>query len=179
MYFRVLACFGTFSIAIALVAQNPAPTAETPWKTFNCPADGFSVLFPSEPNMHENDVTIGDSTVEMHSYIVLIDSGALFVGTGDFSGSSSVSDPATLLQTVKGSALKNAHAQLLNERAIMMNGNTGLEFEAVSELRHYFGRFYVVGTRVYQTLVELKPDVDYPDKGRFLDSFRAIPRASQ
>lgn len=61
----------------------------------------------------------------------------------------------------------------------MLNGNTGLEFEAESELRHYFGRFYVVGTRVYQTLVELKPGVDYPDKARFLDSFRVISLASQ
>ena len=179
MNVRVLACFRAFSVATALVAQNPAPATKSGWKTFSCPADGFSVLLPSEPNLSKNDVPIGDSRVEMHSYIVLMDLGALFVGTADFNGTSSASDPASLLQSVKSFALKNAHAQVLNEKTMVLNDQVGLEFEAASERMHYFARFYVVGTRVYQTLVELRPGVDYPDKARFLDSFEVIPLVSQ
>ncbi len=129
--------------------------------------------------MHKSDVLIGDSTVEMHSYIALLDSGALFVGFGDLIGNRSASDPAVLLQTVKDFVLKNAHAHVLNERTIVLDTHTCLEFEAKSELMHYYGRFYVAGTMVYLTLVELKPGVDYPDKVRFLDSFRVIPRVSK
>jgi hypothetical protein len=54
-----------------------------------------------------------------------------------------------------------------------------LEFEAESEQMHYSARFYEVGTTVYQTLVESKPGVKFPDEMRFLDSFRVIPRVSK
>src|ERR1039458_9348898 len=83
---RVLVYFAAMCFAVFLGAQSPAPTPEPIWKPFDCPDDGFSVLFPSEPTMRKNDMLIGDSTVEMHSYIALLDHGALFVGFGDLTG---------------------------------------------------------------------------------------------
>ncbi|MGB9408854.1 MAG: hypothetical protein WCA89_15055 [Terracidiphilus sp.] len=72
--------------AATLAAQTtPAPTAPTPdWRTYNYPADGFSVSYPFEPTSNKQNVPTEKGAFELRAYLSQDGEAALYVGVCDY-----------------------------------------------------------------------------------------------
>ena len=173
--------------AVALGAQtpaapnpHPAPAAQAPqWKTYSYPADGFSASYPSQPDVQKRDVPTDAGSFELHSYLVQVSPGALYIGVCDYGAAAAGKDAATLLDGAKNGALTNSTSHLISESRITLGNYPGVAFEAENEEAHFSARLYVVGTMLYQTMVVSLPGKPYPETARFLDSFQLIARVAK
>lgn len=163
--------------AIAAAAQSPAPAPVQEWKSYSYPADGFSVLFPVEPQLSKRDVPTAKGSFELRSYIAEMEPVALFVGVCDYGSAVAGETPDTELQGAKNGALQNSKSHLVREKPVTLGIYKGLEFEAESDSAHFYARIYVVGSTLYQTLAVYPNDKPYDGTERFLDSFQLIARA--
>jgi hypothetical protein len=168
---RIAVCAALLSLAAVLGAQTPD------WKTYTYSSDGFSASYPSQPEMQKRDFPTDAGSYELRSYIAQDSLVALFVGVCDYGSQASGKDPDTLLQGAKNGALSNSSSHLLREKKITLGVYHGVEFEAESDVAHFFARIYMVNTTLYQTLVVSPLGKSYADTARFIDSFQLIPRA--
>lgn len=159
----------------AAVAQT-TPTAPE-WKSHSYAADGFSAIFPSEPQVSKKDISTGAGTVELRSYIVEAGDVALFIGVTDFGSALAGKGPDEVLDGAKGGALENSKSHIVGTpRKITLGVYPGLEFDSEGDTAHFHARIYLVGTTLYQTLVVTSLHVPYAGEERFLDSFQLIAR---
>jgi hypothetical protein len=174
-------------IAASLDAQTaPTPSAAAPaspiahaaeWKTYSYPSDGFSVSFPSQPQLKKNFLDTKTGEIEVRTYLAILQP-AWVVTVIDYGKQATNADPDTLLQLGKQGALTSSNAHLLSEKKITLNGNHGLEFEAESSIAHFYLRIYLVGGTLYQTMVVSDPSDKSAETARFLDSFQLIARVA-
>ena len=154
----------------------PAQVAE--WKTYSFPAEGFSILFPTQPTEQKQAVPTDAGSFELHTYLAASDTVALYVGVCDYGDAAKGGDPDAILEGAKNGAVAKVHAHLINSKKVSIGIYPGVEIEAAAEGAHLFGRIYLVGSILYQEFVALTSDRPYPDTGRFLDSFQIIPRTT-
>lgn len=189
---RFIACMAALCAAATIGAQAPPqpepatqqPAAQLPqsqfseWKTYSFPAEGFSILFPTQPTEQKQAVPTDAGSFELHTYLAASDTVALYVGVCDYGDAAKGGDPDAILEGAKNGAVAKVHAHLINSKKISLGIYPGVELEAGAEGAHLFGRFYLVGSILYQEFVALPSDRPYPDTGRFLDSFQVIPRTT-
>ncbi len=184
----ILALYATASLG-AQAPSQPEPTAPTPlsksqpaqvaeWKTYSFPAEGFSILFPTQPTEQKQAVPTDAGSFELHTYLAASDTVALYVGVCDYGDAAKGGDPDAILEGAKNGAVAKVHAHLINSKKVSIGIYPGVEIEAAAEGAHLFGRIYLVGSILYQEFVALTSDRPYPDTGRFLDSFQIIPRTT-
>jgi hypothetical protein len=89
------------------------------------------------------------------------------------------------LNTVLQEALDQINGHLIRKKEIMLNDTRftnfiypGMEYEAENDTMHIYGRIFLVGTTLYQTLTAAPLGNPYADNTRFLDSFKLIARTS-
>jgi hypothetical protein len=171
---RATECAALMCVCVASVATAQAQE----WKAYTYPAEGFSISLPSAPQQNKNSVDTDAGPIETRSYLVELAQGALFVGVSDFDARAGDTDPDKLLQGARDGALKNSKSHLVSEKKLMLGIYHGIEFEGASDEAHFTARVYVVGTRMYQTLVVAPIGQTYDGASRFLDSFQLIPRTT-
>ncbi|HXR40516.1 MAG TPA: hypothetical protein VN776_15550 [Terracidiphilus sp.] len=166
-----------FGIVFALLTLATPLAAQTPqWKPFSSSTDGFSALFPSEPELTRNNVPVGSTTYELHSYVTEAGGTALYVGVCDYGASGVAADPTEMLAGAKKGAVEHMSAHLLSEKKISLDTAHGVAFEAESDKLHITARIYMAGGVLYQTMVASPLNEAYADAARFLDSFQLLPR---
>lgn len=102
--------FGLFLVllmAAALGAQTPQG------RPYASSADGFSVQFPSEPELSRNNVPVGSATYELHSYVVETGGTALYGGVCNYGSSGAAADPDEILANAKKSVVEHMRAHIL------------------------------------------------------------------
>ena len=167
-------CSARLIFAAALLVLAPRITQAQDWQTFRYPADGFSAAFPTMPHQDNRDIETQAGKVELRSYTLEVDEVALFIGVCDYGTKAEGTAADDMLEGAKNGALQNSKAQLTRESKIAIGGYKGLEFESESDGTHYIARIYMVGTRMFQTLVVYPSASPYPDATRFLDSFQLL-----
>lgn len=173
--FRRAHTFGFILTALFLLAARIGSGAQD-WQTFKYAADGFTAAFPSEPQQRSHAVETQSGTIDMHSYALELDQIALFIGVCDYGAKADGTDVDAMLEDAKNGALQSSSSQLLRESKITLGSHHGLEYESEAEGTHYRARIYIVGTKMYQTLVVYPTASPYDDAQRFLDSFQLITR---
>ena len=165
--------------AAAPSTQSPAATAvpAQEWKTYSYADAGFSISYPSEPEIQKSSIPTEAGSFELSSYIAEIPQGALVAAVCDYGSALAGKDTGEALQGAKEGALANSHAHLISEKKITLGANPGLEFEAESETAHFSARIYLVGSKLYQMLIVSPINKPYSSAARFLDSFQLIAKA--
>ncbi len=171
---KPLARFFALSATLLSFAALSAQAQE--WKTYSYPADGFSMAYPSAPQLKSQDVPTEAGSFQLRSYIAEVAPVALFVGVCDYGAQVAGKVPADMLEGAKNGALKNSNSHLTREKKITLGIYPGIEFESESDSAHFYARVYLVGETLYQTLVVAPLANPYPDTVRFLDSFQLIAR---
>jgi hypothetical protein len=173
-------CFAALLTAQASSAPAPAaPSAQTvEWKTYSYPEDGFSVSFPSQPQLKKSSLDTKTGEIEVRTYLVILQP-AWVVAVIDYGEQAANADPDTLLELGKQGALSSSSAHLLSEKKITLDGHHGLQFEAESSVAHFSSRIYLVGGTLYQTMVVSDPSDKSAETARFLDSFQLIARIAK
>jgi NADH dehydrogenase/NADH:ubiquinone oxidoreductase subunit G len=171
---RTTGCAVLMFIGIVTLAAAQAPE----WKAYTYASEGFSISLPSAPQQNKDNVVTDAGTIETRSYLVELARAALFIGVSDFDKRAAQSDPDKLLQGARDGALQNSKSHLVSEKKLMLGIYPGIEFEGASDEAHFTARVYLVGTRMYQTLVVAPIGQTYDGASRFLDSFQLIPRTN-
>jgi hypothetical protein len=163
-------CAGLLCISFALGAQTEK------WKTYKYPEEGFRISFPVEPKVERSQKEAEKGSIKMVSYCAQISASYLCVAVIDQGAQATGLEPAGLLERAKLGLLTAPKTKKLHEEQIELDGHTGVELETENDTDHIFTRIYVVNGTLYQSMVTLPVGDRYPSTGRFLDSFRLIPR---
>jgi hypothetical protein len=167
---------------LSLSAQTPATTAPSvqpaAWTTYDNSADGFSVLFPDQPDVQKNKVPTNSGTFELHAYLVTPGAAALYIGVCDYGATAAGRNPQDVLTGAKNGAIDNVKAHMLTEESVLLGTYPGVQFEAENDTLHFSARIFLVGTTLYQELTASPLTEKYADSTRFLDSFKLIPRTA-
>jgi hypothetical protein len=170
---RIALALGLLSIAAGLTAQTPA------WKAYSYPKDEFSASFPSEPLEQKRSVPSAAGAFNLDAYVARDASAAVFVGVSDYGAKAAGRDPEAVLNDAEKGALADVDAHLVTEKKIALGANSGREFEAENDQFHISARIYLVGTKLYQTLVAFPLKQPYSAAARFLNSFQLIESAKK
>lgn len=161
-----------FSVATAM-AQAPN------WKTYNYPADGFTVSFPSDPEVSASNVPVGSTSYQLRTYLVDLGQSGFMIGVCQFGSLVEGKDPNDLLQGGKKGALEESKTHLVSEKKISLGGVPGLEFDAENDTMHARARIFLAGSVLYE-VIEAYPIGKPLDRAEeFLDSFRILPADRQ
>jgi len=154
-------------LSLALVAQAQE------WKTYSYATEGFRISMPSEPQFQTSPVEGGYT---LHAYATEIPNGALLVGVVDYGTTNVSDDPYARLEKGMDASLDYWKAQKLRETKITIDGHPGIEFEGESDSVHWFGRYYLVHSVLYEVLAGYPAGSTYSGLHQFTDSFRLMPR---
>jgi hypothetical protein len=157
---------------------TPLSPQSAEWKPYTYPADGFQASFPALPEIQKKQVTTESGPLELRSYNVQLASAVLFIGVCDYGAAAAGKDPNAMLQGAKNGALLNSSSRLISEKAISLNGNPGLEYQARSDSALVTARIYMRGATIYQLIVVTPLGKPYSDAARFLDSFQFVERST-
>ena len=167
--FRALAL-----ISVAGLVLTFALAQET-WKEYVYEADGFAISMPQEPVLSKSSVDTKAGPVEMHNYMVeLGQDAALLVSMADYGSSMQNADPKAVLQGGKEGAMRNTNSHLISERPLTLQGYPGLGIETENDTMHFSARFYMVNTRLYQTVAVTSIGKPYTGTNRFHESLRLV-----
>ncbi len=161
----ILAAFFVF----AAVASSAAQTRN--WTIHTYPADGFSILLPSDPQVQTQQDAAGPSslgrsyTVDLGQGVLMI--GVLRIGTGGWSKA-----PDAVLQDGKNGALAQSKTHLISEKKVALGGAPGIDIEAENDTIHIRARIYLVGKAAYQVVEGYPIGKPFDHATEFLDSFQ-------
>jgi hypothetical protein len=161
----------TLALALSLLLMaQPWQLAAQQWKTYSFPGDGFSILFPAEPDQTTKDLETKRGKIEVRSYATQDGPAALLVGVTYFANSPSDTD--AVLEAGKSGVLTSANARLIGENKIELGTNHGLEFTAESDTAQLTVRIYWINGATYQIVVVSPGKKPYADAQKFFDSFQ-------
>lgn len=151
---------------------------KTDWKEFK-PSDGrFSVLMPGNPDTQTEQVNTSAGAVDLHVFTSALGNSGYIVGYGDYPASLiQTSSPASFLDGIRDGAVSSPKGKLTSERVLSSDNNPGRELKIESpDGKHIiFGRYYLVGNRLYQALaINPKEQAFGADATKFLDSFKLL-----
>ncbi|MBU8896733.1 hypothetical protein KRR26_14030 [Corallococcus sp. M34] len=143
---------------------------------------GFSVAFPAPPAEERRTQSTEVGEVTLHTFIASRPDAdaAYYVSYTDFPpGAVSQADPRDVVSRASHGALEALGAQDISAHPLTMEGGfPGQEVGGRAGPRRLRGRFFMVGTRLYQQLL-LHPEGRPPsDADRFFDSFKLDPRVA-
>ena len=162
-------------IGLLAAVQLQAQTAQSAWKSYPYPADGFSISAPSQPSYSSQTKATDAGNVNIHTYQVpLGESGVVMISSSEVNGLDKDS-PKARLQMAKAGALKAGNATLTTEKEITLGGYPGLQYEATAANLHVRARMYIVKNRLFQ-LLEISPlTTPFPtDAERISTSFKIL-----
>ncbi len=143
------------------------------WRTYSYANEGFRVSTPAEPQYSTSPVEGGYT---LHAYSVEIPNGALLVGVVDYGTTNVSDDPYLRLEKGMNASLNFWKATLVREKRIGIDGYPGVEFEGDASAIHWFGRYFLVRSVLYEVIAGYPVGTTYDGLHRFADSFALIPR---
>src|SRR5271157_2623098 len=145
---RITLAVALLALAATLGAQTtPAPSTQAPqWKTYSYPADGFSAVFPAEPQMTKRNVPTDAGSFELRAYLAEDGQSALYVGVCGYGSAISNRTPDQVLDGAQQGAIDNVKAHLTRGKKITLGAYPGREFEADNDTLHFYARIYLVGS---------------------------------
>jgi len=168
--FKVLQAIPATILVLAAVASSSAQARN--WTTHSYPADGFSILLPSDPQIQTQKDAAGPSTLG-RSYTVDLGQGALMIGVLRSPGGWSKA-PDAVLQDGKNGALAQSKTHLVSEKKIALGGAPGLDIEAENDTIHLRARIYIVGITAYQVVEGYPTGKPFDHAAEFLNSFKFL-----
>lgn len=145
-------------------------------ESYKASADGFSVLFPSEPQLTMNTTYTNAGSVEVHSYSTQDAQAWLYITVNGYWDKTAEWNIDGALQQAKHNFLRS-NGRVIRERKISLGVYNGLEFESENNLDQRFDvRIYIVGDSLYTLWVVTPKTLPYANTIHFLDSFQLIPR---
>jgi|SRR5215510_11887284 len=167
---RLLLCLTIAALAVPLLAQSQ-------WKLYSFPADGFAVSAPTEPVFSKQNKATAIGNVEMHVYSVpLGKTGLVMISSSPIPKDNT---PVKVrLQNAKEGALQAGKAKLTSEKDIVLGTVPGIQFEAASDQFHVRARVFIVKDKLIQ-LLEMAPlSAPIPaDADRISNSFKLVSAA--
>jgi len=162
------------AVVVALVSVAAAQGA---WKQYVYDDDGFAISAPQAPTMSKANVDTAAGPIEMHNYMVeLGDDAAMLASVADYGANLLKADPKAVLQGGKEGAMKNTNSHLVSERDITLQGYPGLAIETENDTMHFSAHFYLVKSRLYQTVVVTSVGKPFADTERFHDSLHFLEK---
>jgi hypothetical protein len=151
--------------------------AQPQWQQVASREGHFFCVMPGSPKAEVQNVSTMVGNLALHAYTVELDDAAYIVGYTDYPESLvRNADVQAMLDGARDGAISNVGGRLVGERQIRLQGNPGREvwLEATVEGQTALAqlRVYLVGTRLYQTLVAgPKESFSKSDAEKFLNSF--------
>lgn len=162
-------------LALALVLAASAAAQTTGWKTYTYADDGFSVSFPSDPQVSSQDVPVATTSYKLKTYLVDVGQSGMMIGICQFGSLVAGKNPDDLLQGGKNGALQETKTHLVSEKKITLGSAPGLEFDAENESLHAKVRIYLAGTTLYEVIEAYPLGAPFEHASDFLESFRILP----
>ncbi len=161
--------------AAAAPAVKAAPVPQPLLSWYRLPDSEYSVLMPPSPKTGEQDRNISAGQVKVHFAQAMPPGGAgnYFVSVAQFpQGVLEKANPASVMDNVQQSTLKEMGAQLVSAKDINEQGLPGREFSAKKGNEgNILGRVLVGDQRIF-TLIGTYDSPQPPDRLlKFLDSF--------
>ncbi len=151
--------------------------SSTEWKTYTYESDAFAIAAPQAPTFSQSNTSTAAGTIQMHNYIVeLGNSAALLVSVAEYGSSMRNADPRKVLQGGRDGALQSTNGHVISERSVSLEGYPGLAMEAENATTHFSVHFYLVRTRLFQTLVVTPIGTPFPDTDRFHNSLHLLSK---
>ena len=166
----------TLAACAVILLLAGALAAQTSWKTYRYPSDGFSISMPSQPELSKQSVPTDAGTFELRAYLSEDGDSALYVGVCDYGQVAEGKDPNAILEGAKNGAIENVHGHILSAEKITLGIYPGMKFEGENDKFHFSARIYLVGTTLYQTLIAMPISERYSGTQQFMDSFQLIAR---
>lgn len=169
------------AITVVLLAAVPLPaqTAQSAWKYYTYPADGFGISTPTQPTYTSQTRPTDSGNVDFHIYTISLGDTEVTIVSAEIRGLANASADERLQKTKLG-ALKAGNLTLTTEKKITLGLYPGLQYEATGENLHVRARIYIVGDGLYQ-LFEVSPlATPFPaDAEQISTSFKILitPRA--
>jgi|SRR5579864_9238111 len=165
------------SVAVALFAPLLAQTAQSQWKQYSYPSDGFSISSPLEPAFSKEirPTSSGTATLELHNYAIdLGNNTVVLISSTEIEGADRT--PAKdMLAGAKAGAIQSLKARLTSEKELTLQGTPGTEFQAESDSFRLHARMYMVGTKLLTVLAMGPMTSAIPaNANRILDSLRLL-----
>lgn len=180
-WFRSAFLAALLAVAASLGAQTPAAPAAPVlnWKTYSYPAFGFRVSFPVEAKLDEKKQEAPNGTIQFTSYCAQVANTSLCAAVIDQGPEATGLTTDVLLGRMKMSLEFAPKTTTLHEKDFELDGHKGVEVETQNDSLHITTRIYLVNNTLYQTMVMAPLTDNFSGTGRFLDSFRLIPRTKE
>lgn len=148
------------------------------WEEFTVEKGGFSVMMPGEPEEQEQSIDTAAGPMDILLFTVSTSNATFTVGYTEFPDNlvAQMSDPNELLENGYAGIIQKQQATIQSEEDIALYGHPGKEIVATVEVEDaattLHGRFYLIGSKLYQTLIEFQTDkLTAEDIDTFLSSF--------
>lgn len=149
------------------------PTDSSGWVRFRNEPGRFSVLVPELPTAETPQTTQSEhGPYTTHLFIARTPSNIFLIGWVDYDPSFKFNRQQEL-EANRDNFVKGVKAQLMDSRAITIDGFQAIEFIAETADRRFKSRVYLVGRRPYQIVIaSLKGEDDSVSVNRFFNSFK-------
>jgi len=154
-----------------------ASAAGPGWKNYSYPADGFSADFPIAPGVKAMSVPTDAGNVEMRQYLAEDSATTLLISVSDYGAAIQGRDPDNVLKGAQDGFVAKLGGHVTNSGKIALGGYSGVTFEGQSKVLRFSCRYYMVGFRLFQSLVASPLKQPYSGTTHFLDSLQFTARA--
>jgi len=173
-----ITCVGLL-VCAAVAADKPS---KFQWNKFASPEGRFEILMPGEVKQFPVEIENEFGSSVLHMNVGTWDQTMLVVHWVDYPPDVARDLPEQLLDDSREGALDNLGGKLVSEKPIKLGRYEGRELliEVAKQDRLFRARVYLVGNRLYQTVLFGPPKaVKSKEARRYLDSFKLIEPSSK
>lgn len=167
----------TASSSVEEVANESAPTErpQTPLQKITAP-EGFTVLFPGQPEAQRGKVSIPGGEVQTASWAINDNAGVLYsISTLDYPEKVVSAHPAAaFFNEGKTGLVTKLNGTIKSEEDISLQGYPGKSLTISSDSGEVRAHNFLVGPRLYTLLVLYNPSIGAPQADQFFSSLELI-----
>ncbi|MET0402080.1 MAG: hypothetical protein ABW123_06725 [Cystobacter sp.] len=167
----------TASSSVEEVSNESAPTErpQTPLQKITAP-EGFTVLFPGQPEAQRGKVSIPGGEVQTASWAINDNAGVLYsISTLDYPEKVVSAHPAAaFFNEGKTGLVTKLNGTIKAEEDISLQGYPGKSLTISSDSGEVRAHNFLVGPRLYTLLVLYNPSIGAPQADQFFSSLELI-----
>jgi hypothetical protein len=152
-------------------AQNKPAAIE--WITHKSTEGRFSMLFPGQPTLREQEVDSARGKLVNYVVYASTDKAAFLASYADYPPLTE--DPQAVLDRVRGGVVDGMKGTLVKSEAITLQTVPGRQFEISYENRLAHCRIYLAKNRLYQIVAIRLATESKEESTKFLNSFAITP----
>src|SRR5262249_52630737 len=156
-------------------AAQSLPAQANEWKEYSFQGDGIAFSAPSKPGFLKQNQDTPSGPVEIHIYTVDLGDAAVMIAVGDMKVKNNDVPVDAILEGAKAASLRMRNAQLVSEKKVSLQNNSGIEFEAKGEAFHFRSRSYFVKGRLITALTIARINTPFPaEADKLFNSLRLL-----